>query len=190
MPERRPKIHQWPKAVATKILRGFLLSLLSGIICLMCVVPVKASTEGKLAPDISLHDMNGKIWTLSSLRGKWVLLNFWATWCGPCIKEMPDLEHFSQTPTAKRMVILAVSESLASHKKIVDFLGKYHITYTVLNDSFGEVADSYHVRGLPSSALISPDGHLVWFLEGAIPFSSPDFQKTYLPKAFFSGATR
>lgn len=153
-------------------------------------VPVKASPGTKIAPDISLHDMNGKLWTLSALRGKWVLVNFWATWCGPCLKEMPDLERFSHSPTARRMIILAVSESLASHKKIVSFLRKYQITYTVLNDPFGEVADSYHVRGLPTSALISPKGHLMWVMEGAIDFASPDFQNAYLPKEFFSGASR
>ncbi|EQD31808.1 AhpC/TSA [mine drainage metagenome] len=153
-------------------------------------VPVNASPGGKMAPDISLHDMNGRVWTLSALRGKWVLLNFWATWCGPCLKEMPDLERFSHSPAARRMIILAVSESLASHKKIVSFLKKNQITYTVLNDPFGEVADAYHVRGLPTTALIAPNGHLLWEMEGAINFTSPDFTKVYLPKEYLSGVSR
>lgn len=152
--------------------------------------PFKASQGAKMASDISLHDMNGKVWTLSALRGKWILVNFWATWCGPCLEEMPGLERFSHSSTARRMVILAISESHVSHKKIVDFLKKYQITYTVLNDPFGEVADSYHVSGLPTTALISPNGHLMWVMEGAIDFTAPDFQKTYLPKEFFSGASR
>ena len=190
MPERRPNILQWPKAVVTKFPRWILVSFLAGTLLLFMMGPANASTDAKIAPDISLHDMNGRVWTLSDLRGKWILVNFWATWCGPCIKEMPDLERFSQSPAAKGLIVLAVSESLASHKKIVNFLKKYHITYTVLNDPFGEVADTYHVRGLPTSALITPNGHLMWVLEGALNFTSPDFQKTYFPKEFFSGAPR
>ncbi len=188
MPGRRPRTLPWLKVAVINVRKNafWLIVVLTGT--LLLAHPARASE--KQAPDLSIHDMNGKVWTLSSLRGKWVLLNFWATWCGPCIKEMPALERFSQSPTGKKLVILAISESLASHQKVVRFLDKLHITYTVLNDPFGEVADSYHVRALPTSALVSPDGKLMWVVLGAIPFDDPAFSKDYLPKALVHGGSR
>lgn len=111
---------------------------------------------GRVAPDFTLPTVTGESVQLSALRGKPVVLNFWATWCGPCQREMPALEAASQH-YAGDVVFLGVDqgEELAVVAKYLDELG---ITFTVPLDSDMEVGDRYQVRGMPTTFFIDAEG--------------------------------
>ncbi|MHB1605876.1 MAG: TlpA family protein disulfide reductase [Leptospirales bacterium] len=153
----------------------FFALILAGFLSL----PEHAVAGGKEAPNFRLHDMDGQIVQLHDLRGNWVLLNFWATWCAPCLKEIPALDHLSRE-SPKKLIILGISESLDGQQKLLSFLKDRHVTYRILKDSFGRVADHYGVRGLPDSVLIDPDGRIRWVIEGAVNWTDPVFQRKYL----------
>ena len=115
--------------------------------------------EHRAKADFTLSDLDGRRWTLKSLRGKVVLVNFWATWCPPCRKELPDLETLSQRFADKGLVILAISDEDAG--KVKPFIEKQRITYTVLLDPGHKVADEFAVDGVPKSFIYDREGKLV-----------------------------
>src|ERR1051326_9369182 len=109
--------------------------------------------------DFTLTDLAGKNWTLSSLRGKGVLVNFWATWCPPCRKEMPDLESLYQQYSEKGLVILAISDEETA--KVKPFIDERKITYPVLLDPGRKVNDLFRIAGIPKSFVYNRDGKMV-----------------------------
>ncbi|KGA94664.1 TlpA family protein disulfide reductase [Leptospirillum ferriphilum] len=156
--------------------------LISGL-AIICLISLPAGFLSRAAADNSqpfrLHDVYGHVIELSAFKGKWVLLNFWATWCGPCLKEIPSLEKL-ESREASRVVILGVSESLDGKKKLLEFILKHKMTYPVLIDGLGRVADAYRVHGLPYSVLIDPQGRISWTIEGAVNWTDPTFQRKFL----------
>jgi peroxiredoxin len=109
--------------------------------------------------DFTLTDLQGKTWTLKDLRGKVVLLNFWATWCPPCRKEMPDLEALYQRFESQGFVVLAISDEDAA--KVTPFLAERNITYPVLLDPGGKVLAQLEIEGIPKSLVYDRSGKLV-----------------------------
>jgi peroxiredoxin len=109
--------------------------------------------------DFTLSDLTGKSWTLSSLRGKVVLVNFWATWCPPCRKEMPDLDKLSKRYSSKGLVVLSISDEDAS--RLNPYIATNKITYPILMDPGRKVTESFHVDGIPKSFIFDREGKLV-----------------------------
>lgn len=109
--------------------------------------------------DFSLTDLNGKNWSLKDLRGKVVLLNFWATWCPPCRKEMPDLEALYQRFEPQGFVILGVSDEEA--EKVNPFIAQQKITYPVLLDPGRKVNELFQINGIPKTFVYNRDGKIV-----------------------------
>jgi peroxiredoxin len=109
--------------------------------------------------NFTLTDLHGKTWTLKDLRGEVVLVNFWATWCPPCQKEMPDLEALYKEFRHKRFVILAISDEEAD--KVRPFIDQRKITYPVLLDPGRKVYSLFNVEGIPKSFVYDRDGKLV-----------------------------
>ena len=109
--------------------------------------------------DFTLKDLSGKTWTFSELRGKVVLVNFWATWCPPCRKEMPSLEALYERFSAKGFVVLGISDEEAA--KVDPFIRDRKITFPVLLDSDRKVNDMFVVEGLPMSFVYDREGKLV-----------------------------
>jgi peroxiredoxin len=109
--------------------------------------------------DFTLRDQRGKPWTLKQLRGNVVLVNFWATWCPPCRKEMPDLERLAQRFGKQGLVILAMSDE--EEATVAPFIrdGKY--TYPILLDPGSKVHERFHVQGIPVSLVYDRGGKLV-----------------------------
>jgi peroxiredoxin len=109
--------------------------------------------------DFTLTDLQGKAWTLKDLRGKVVLVNFWATWCPPCRKEMPDLEALSKRFADQGFVVLAISDEEAD--KVKPFIAERAITYPILLDPDSKVHKEFQVEGIPKSFVYDREGKLV-----------------------------
>lgn len=119
--------------------------------------------EGELAPNFKLETLSGDTVQLSDYRGKKVLLNFWATWCGPCREEMPAMQKFYDD-YADEIEILAVNLNGTSAEKTVndvqDFINEFDFTYPILLDMDMSVGNEYMVMGLPSTYFIGTDGKI------------------------------
>jgi peroxiredoxin len=109
--------------------------------------------------DFKLADLNGTRWELRGLRGKVVLVNFWATWCPPCRKEMPDLDTLYQRFQAQGFEVLGITDEDAS--TVAPFIGARHVSYPILLDPGRKVGDLYQVPGIPMSFVYDRDGKLV-----------------------------
>ena len=120
---------------------------------------LEADDRKREHPEFSLKDISGKSWTFSELRGKIVLVNFWATWCPPCRKEMPDLQALYERFGSKGFVVLGISdEELA---KVEPFIGERKVSFPVLLDPGRKVNHEFVVNGIPRSFLYDRDGKLV-----------------------------
>jgi peroxiredoxin len=109
--------------------------------------------------DFTLTDLQGKAWHLRDLTGKVVLVNFWATWCPPCRKEMPDLEALYDRFKDKGFVVLSISDEETA--KVSPFITEHQITYPVLLDPGRKVNDEFIVEGIPKSFVYDREGKLV-----------------------------
>jgi len=112
------------------------------------------------APDFSLESLDGKSMRLSDLRGKAVLLNFWATWCVPCKIEMPWLVELQQEYGPQGLQIVGVAMDDSSKEDIAEFAKKMGVNYPVLLGK-NDVADAYAVPAMPESFFIDRDGRIV-----------------------------
>ncbi len=110
-------------------------------------------------PDFSLRDLKGAEWVFKNLRGKVVLVNFWATWCPPCRKEMPDMEALYERFSARGLVILAISDENA--EKVDPFIAAQKYAYPILLDAGRKVSQLFSVNGIPKSFLYDRNGKLV-----------------------------
>ncbi|HXJ93470.1 MAG TPA: TlpA disulfide reductase family protein [Terriglobia bacterium] len=120
---------------------------------------LEADDERRQRADFTLTDLEGKPWTLSALHGKVVLVNFWATWCPPCRKEMPDLEAVYNQFKDRGLVTLAISEEDAA--KVKPFIAQRSFTYPILLDPGGTVNRLFVIEGIPKSFVYDRSGKLV-----------------------------
>jgi peroxiredoxin len=120
---------------------------------------LEADDRKREHPEFTLTDLSGKTWTFSELRGKVVLVNFWATWCPPCRKEMPDLEALYGRFGAKGFVVLGISDEEAA--KVEPFIRERKISFPVLLDSGRKVNEMFVVEGIPKSFVYDREGKLV-----------------------------
>ena len=108
--------------------------------------------------DFTLTDLEGKSWTLQSLHGKVVLVNFWATWCPPCRKEMPDLDALYRKFKDKGLVVLAISDEEMA--KVKPFLAERSLGFPILLDPGRKINDLFHVDGIPKTFIYDREGKL------------------------------
>jgi peroxiredoxin len=107
----------------------------------------------------ALKDLSGKTWSLADLRGKVVMVNFWATWCPPCRKEMPDLETLYERLGSQGLVILGISDEDAA--KVEPFIRERKVTFPILLDPGRKVNEAFIVEGIPKTFVYDRDGKLV-----------------------------
>jgi peroxiredoxin len=115
--------------------------------------------EGRQHLDFTLTDLDHKTWALRQLTGKVVLVNFWATWCPPCRKEMPDLDALNKEFRDKGLVILAISDE--DRAKVAPFIAAQKVSYPVLLDAGRAVNDLFGVQGIPRSFVYDRSGRMV-----------------------------
>ncbi|HLA62600.1 MAG TPA: TlpA disulfide reductase family protein [Nitrospiraceae bacterium] len=122
---------------------------------------------GMQAEDFHLTDLEGKQQSLSQYRGKIVLVNFWATWCKPCITEMPSMQKIYDKLRDKGFVVLAVNE-LEDDAKVREYIKRYGYTFPVLMDRDNKVANQFGVFGLPLSVFIDEKGVVQEYVKGGL----------------------
>lgn len=133
----------------------------------------KVVVVGDKAPDFTLVDTKGNKVTLSEMRGKIVLVNFWATWCPPCIEEMPSMDRLNKFMAEEDFVMLAINTEKDGHTVVPKFLEKKPYDFTILYDDQGTVQQQYSVYNFPESFIIGKDGDVVEKVTGPFDWSSP-----------------
>jgi thiol-disulfide isomerase/thioredoxin len=118
------------------------------------------------APEFNLPDLAGRPVALSSFRGRPVLLNFWASWCGPCRAELPELETLSRERPGC-LAVLGVAEDSGDAATVAEFARQRRLTYPVLIDD-GRAGAAYRVVTIPHSVLIDSEGRVVGTFSGAV----------------------
>jgi len=124
------------------------------------------------APEVTLTTLSGEKITLKQLRGHPVLLNFWASDCPACLKEMPLLARIHHSYTPAGLKIYAVAMPYDPPNRTLGFLKSHPLPYPVVLDPFGRISQPFRVTAIPTSVVIAPDGTIAWRHTGI-----PDLQR-------------
>ncbi len=131
-------------------------------------------TAGLVAPDFTLENMQGEKIHLSQLRGKVVIVNFWASWCPPCKREMPSMEVLHKTFKDDDLVLLAINVEKDGRKAVARFLQESPYTFPILLDDQAKVQNLYGVFQFPESFIIDRNGVVVKKVIGAVHWMGGD----------------
>ena len=118
--------------------------------------------------DFSLLDLDGRSHKLSDYRGKWVIVNYWATWCPPCLEEIPDLVDFHEQHRYKDAVVLGINFETIGLQQLRSFVDDLSITYPILRGDESPVTPLGMIPGLPTTIIVSPAGVPVARQEGPV----------------------
>lgn len=141
---------------------------------------VPAAQKGTaLAPDFSLATTDGKTLKLSSYRGKVVIVDFWATWCPPCLKGIPDLIELKKKYGKKGFEVIGVSVDTESKDKVVPFIKEKGINYPVVYGDMNVYQQYGGIRSIPTTVVIDKNGKIIASYEGLMPI---DTYETYIKK--------
>jgi thiol-disulfide isomerase/thioredoxin len=127
------------------------------------------------APAFVLQDMDEELHRLADYRGKVIMLNFWATWCPPCRREMPSLERLHLAMNKKDFVVIAINQ-METPDHVFAYTGQLEVdpTFTILFDTDSKVSRSYRVNGLPTTYLIDKQGNIRYRAVGGREFDHPE----------------
>ncbi|SEJ10166.1 TlpA family protein disulfide reductase [Frateuria terrea] len=134
---------------------------ISSLALAACLLVAAATAQAAMPaqPSLKVTTLDGKPFDLAAQRGHWVIVNFWATWCVPCIKEMPDISRFVSSHADVRAVGLAYEDS--DKADIQAFLAKHPVSYPIAQVTMDDAPKDFdEPRGLPTTYLIAPDGHV------------------------------
>ena len=113
------------------------------------------------AVDMPLTSVDGSQVNLESYRGKWLVVNYWATWCPPCIVEMPELQSFHDEHSSRNAIVLGINAEHISKQRLREFLDDYFITYPNFVSEPGQESELGLIPGLPTTFLGNPEGEVV-----------------------------
>jgi thiol-disulfide isomerase/thioredoxin len=128
-------------------------------------------------PDFTLADMDGEQHSLSDFRGQVVMLNFWATWCPPCRREMPSMERLYSKLKDQGFVVVAVNQ-FEDPDLVFEFTGRLSLapTFPILFDRDSRVAEQFKVKGLPTTYLLDKQGRIHYRAIGGREFDHPEIE--------------
>jgi len=131
------------------------------------------ATVGNPAPDFDTLDLDGKVWSLSKLKGKVVFVNFWATWCSPCREEMPSMQRlYTKLPKDKfEMIALFNNDKKPAVRNFVSQLG---LTFPILSDEHNFAGTKYGLTGLPETFIVDKQGVIREKIIGPAKWDSPE----------------
>lgn len=142
---------------------------------LLSVTPTLAQPEQLTpAPDFTLKSLRGENISLDQHRGKYILVNFWATWCGPCKMEMPSLETLYQRFKSKKFTLLAISNDMFGAQIVDPYVKAHQLSFPILLDQQLQASNKFGVVSLPTTFMIDPEGNIIGELRGAEDWASPD----------------
>ena len=157
--------------------------LVAGPAAAQMEIPALSHTLTRLAeplpaPDFVLEDMDGEPHPLRDYRGKVVLINFWATWCPPCRREMPSLENLYQKLRDQPFAILAINQ-WESPDHVFSYMGDLSVfpTFPILFDRKSEISEAFGVKGLPTSVVVDKQGRVVLRAIGGREFDHPEMER-------------
>ena len=150
--------------------------LMACLVSLMCVSLAGAAAVKGPAPNFTLKSMNGKNLKLSEMTGNVVLINFWASWCGPCREEMPLLNalHKKYAPLGFTVLGVNVEEQLDGAR---GFLSNVPVDFPILLDNTNKVSKQYKVVAMPTTVVVDRDGNMRYLHEGYKPGDEKKYQK-------------
>lgn len=137
-------------------------------------LPKGVMIKDKLAPKLQLKDLDGKEFNLNSVKGKWVLVHFWASWCGPCRKEMPTIVKLKQAVKGENIHIVLINTA-ENEDTIFSFLAGVAPDLNSLMDPDGSVTEIWQPRGLPASFFVDPEGKIRYLALGGRPWDSAEY---------------
>ena len=151
-------------------------SLLATLLAVvLAFAPARAALDSAAAPDFTLKSANGENIKLSELRGQVVLINFWASWCGPCRQEMPLLDQMYQKYAPLGFTLLGVNVEQDT-KDAERMLKDTPVTFPILFDAQNEVSKLYDVTAMPSTVLVDRDGKVRFMHKGYQPGYEDEYQ--------------
>ncbi len=130
--------------------------------------------DGRPAPPLRLADMSGKVTDLKGLRGRWVMVHFWASWCRPCRKEMPSIQRMAEQLVPQHLQLVMVNTA-ETDETVFSFLAVVTPDLDTLMDRDGQVTDRWQPRGLPSSFFVDPQGRLRYLALGGRKWDTPPY---------------
>jgi thiol-disulfide isomerase/thioredoxin len=143
----------------------------SAAVTLALAFALPADAAKPSQPTLHVGTLDGKTFDLDAQRGRWVIVNYWATWCVPCIKEMPGISHF--VATHKHVVAIGLAYEDSEPADIRAFLVKHPVVYPIAQITLDKpLKDFDEPRGLPTTYLISPDGRIAKHIVGPVTETS------------------
>ena len=133
-----------------------------------------AKEDKHIASDFTLKNLDGNDVSLHQFRGKHLLINFWATWCGPCKIEMPSLEQLYRQFKSEKFDMIGISNDMFGKRVVKPYVLAKKITFPMLLDQRMTVSRQYGIVSLPTTILIDPQGIIIGVLQGAENWSDPE----------------
>ena len=141
-----------------------------------------AAIERKLGtalPDLTFHTLDGKSVKISELKSKVLVINFWATWCGPCVKEMPSLQKLSSEYASRGLTVVGVNLDEDPADVLAPFLAKHEIKFQSFIDPAGDLANRFSVSGLPLTLVLDGNRKLLLEQMGDEEWFAPAYRKQF-----------